>query len=78
MSNKDCPRTEHQPGHGITLKRPCRARLWHRVPLTLKELSPQVKIVTDPNKLAQLKAEASRRKEIAGRSCKAKGRRPAD
>jgi hypothetical protein len=73
MRDEDRYRTEHRGDPGITVKRLCRSPLPRRVPLTLKELFPHVRILTDPNKLALLKAEAARRKQIAGRSCKAKG-----
>lgn len=76
MSNEDRFRNENRCDRGITLNRPCRSPLWRRVPLTLKELFPHVRVVTDPNKLAQWKAEAARRKQIAGRNCKAMGYRP--
>jgi hypothetical protein len=75
MSNEDRSREERRRDDGMTLKRPCSSPLLHRGPLTLKELSPHIRIVTDPGKLALLKAEAARRKQIAGRNCKATGRR---
>jgi hypothetical protein len=37
---------------------------------------PHMRIVTDPKRLAALKAEAARRKQIIGRNCKFTHRRP--
>jgi hypothetical protein len=76
MRNEDRFRGKNRCDHEIGLSRPCRSPLLRRVPLTLKELFPRVRIVTDPKELAQLKAEAARRKHIAGRNCKAVGYRP--
>ncbi len=75
MSKPDRFRSENRRAPGTGLDRPCRSRLSGRVSRTLKELFLHVRIVTDPNKLTQLKAEAARRKQIAGRSCKAVGYR---
>jgi hypothetical protein len=76
MSTEDRSRSERRCDDGITLKRLCRSPLLRRGPLALKELLPHLRVVTDPGKLALLKAEAARRKQIAGRNCKATGRRP--
>lgn len=76
MSNPDRLRNENRCNPGTGRIRPCRSRLSGRVSRTLKEFFLHVRIVTDPNKLTQLKAEAARRKQIAGRSCKAVGYRP--
>jgi hypothetical protein len=76
MSNQDRFQSENRCDHGMGLNRPCRSPLLCRVPPGQKELFPHLRIVTDPNKLAQLKAEAARRKRIAGRNCKAVGYRP--
>jgi hypothetical protein len=75
MSNDDRSRNE-RPCDGITLKPPCRRSLLRSGPPAPKELLPQVRIVTDPSKLALLKAEAARRRQIAGPNCKVTGRRP--
>lgn len=75
MSNEDRSRNERRCDDGITFKQLCRSPLLRRGPIALKELLPHVRIVTDPGKLALLKAEAARRKQIAGRNCKATGRR---
>jgi hypothetical protein len=75
MSNGDRFRSD-RCDQGIGLNRPCRSPLLCRVPPTLKELFPHVRVVTDPTELAQLNAEVARRKHIAGRSCKAVGYRP--
>ena len=76
MSKENCSRRKHRRNRGITLKRRCRSPRLGCVPLTLKDLFPHLRIVTDPDKLAQLKAEVARRKQIAGRNCKAAGYRP--
>ena len=75
MSNEDRFRSD-RCDQGTGPNRPCRSLLLPRFPLTLKELFPYVRIVTDPNELAQLNAEVARRKHIAGRNCKAVGYRP--
>lgn len=77
-------RREHCPGKlrpyegemiEMTLVRPCRHPLSRREPLALTKLLPRIRVVTDPKKLALLKAEAARREKIAGCNCKAAGRR---
>ena len=80
MSNKDRSRDVHrcdEVDNGMIVERPCRSPLWHHAPLALNRLVPHVRIVTDPKTLSLLKAEAARRKQIAGRNCKATGRRHA-
>ena len=67
---------ERRGDGGIMLKRPCRSPLLRSGPLPLKELVPHMRILTDPKRLALLKAEAARRKQIAGRGCKVTGCRP--
>jgi hypothetical protein len=76
MSNDDRSRIERPCDDGITLKPPCRRPLLRSGPPTPKELLPEVRIVTDPSRLALLKAEAARRKQIAGPNCRVTGRRP--
>jgi hypothetical protein len=76
MSRENRSRNEHRCDDGLTLNRPCRSPLLRSGPLPLKELVPHMKIVTDPKRLALLKAEAARRKQIAGRNCQVTGRRP--
>jgi hypothetical protein len=82
MSNKghsrDVCRCDDGPVHdGMMVEWLCRSPLWRHAPLALKKLIPHVRILTDPKTLSLLKAEAARRKQIAGRSCKATGRRHA-
>jgi hypothetical protein len=55
--------------------RSCRSPLRRRVPFTLKDLLPRMRILTDPKMLVLLNAEAARRKQIAGRSCRVGGER---
>lgn len=79
MSSKDRSRDVRRcddgtVDEGMIVERPCRSLLWRHTPLALKRLVPHVRIVTDPKTLSLLKAEAARRKQIAGRSCKAAGR----
>jgi hypothetical protein len=76
MSRENRSRNEHRCHDGTASKRPCRSPLFPSKPLLLKELVPHMRIVTDPKRLALLKAEAARRKQIAGRNCKVTGRRP--
>jgi hypothetical protein len=60
----------------MILKRPCRRPLWRGGPLALTKRLPPMRVLTDPKKLALLKAEAARREKIADRNCKTGRRRP--
>ena len=77
MSNNDRSRDVRrcdEVDDGMIVERPRRSPLWRHASLALNRVVPHVRIVTDPKTLSLLKAEAARRKQIAGRSCKAAGR----